>query len=120
MFPIFYPIRPTEHSFYNILIIYCAVAVSQYYEVDVNKEPVIKGNSVVMKCGIPSFVADFVAVVSWSTDEGDNFYPGIDYGILLVAIILRVIIVLECFLTNFYSYPTDISVDTLYTTEVIV
>ncbi|XP_060864206.1 cell adhesion molecule Dscam2 isoform X22 [Metopolophium dirhodum] len=54
-------------------------AVSQYYEVDVNKEPVIKGNSVVMKCGIPSFVADFVIVLSWSTDKGDNFYPGIDY-----------------------------------------
>ncbi|XP_025202791.1 Down syndrome cell adhesion molecule-like protein Dscam2 isoform X42 [Melanaphis sacchari] len=54
-------------------------AVSQYYEVDVNKEPVIKGNSVVMKCGIPSFVADFVIVLSWTTDKGDNFYPGIDY-----------------------------------------
>ncbi|XP_050054056.1 cell adhesion molecule Dscam2 isoform X26 [Aphis gossypii] len=54
-------------------------AVSQYYEVDVNKEPVIKGNSVIMKCGIPSFVADFVIVLSWSTDKGDNFYPGIDY-----------------------------------------
>lgn len=59
---------------------YFATAVSQYYEVDVNKEPVIKGNSVVMKCGIPSFVADFVTVLSWSTDKGDNYYPGVDYG----------------------------------------
>lgn len=67
---------------YSVLIIYFAIAVSQYYEVDVNKEPVIKGNSVIMKCGIPSFVADFVIVLSWSTDKGDNFYPGIDYGIL--------------------------------------
>lgn len=67
---------------YSVLIIYFTIAVSQYYEVDVNKEPVIKGNSVIMKCGIPSFVADFVIVLSWSTDKGDNFYPGKDYGIL--------------------------------------
>lgn len=114
-----YPIIPNKYSFYNILIIYSTIAVGQYYEVDVNKEPVIKGNSVVMKCGIPSFVADFVAVLSWSTDKGDNFYPGIDYGIQLVMIILRVITDLECFLTNINSYPIDISVETLYTTEVI-
>lgn len=68
-------------NIYDIYIIYYNTAVSQYYEVDVNKEPVIKGNSVVMKCGIPSFVADYVTVLSWSTDKGDNFYPGIDYGI---------------------------------------
>jgi hypothetical protein len=86
----------------------------------VNKEPVIKGNSVVMKCGIPSFVADFVAVLSWSTDKGDNFYPGIDYGIELDMIIIRVITDLECFLTNFYSFPIDISVKTLYTVEFMV
>lgn len=35
-----------------------------------------------MKCGIPSFVADFVTVLSWSTDKGENFYPGVDYGII--------------------------------------
>jgi len=50
----------------------------------VNKEPVIKGNSVVIKCDIPSFVADFVTVMSWSTNLGDNYYPGIDYGILWI------------------------------------
>lgn len=73
-----------RNNVYDILIIYYNIptAVSQYYEVDVNKEPVIKGNSVVIKCGIPSFVADFVTVLSWNTDKGDNFYPGIDYGIL--------------------------------------
>ncbi|XP_050520787.1 cell adhesion molecule Dscam2 isoform X37 [Daktulosphaira vitifoliae] len=54
-------------------------AVSQYYEVDVNKEPVIRGNSVVMKCGIPSFVADYISVLSWHTEKGENFYPGTDY-----------------------------------------
>lgn len=51
------------------------LVVSQYYDVDVNKEYVIRGNAAILKCQIPSFVADFVSVVSWHTDQNDNFYP---------------------------------------------
>lgn len=29
----------------------------------------IRGNSAVLKCSIPSFVADFVAVVSWHDED---------------------------------------------------
>lgn len=54
--------------------------VAQYYEADVNKEHVIRGNSAVIKCLIPSFVADFVEVVSWHTDEEENYFPGTEYG----------------------------------------
>lgn len=54
--------------------------VTQYYEADVNKEHVIRGNSAVMKCLIPSFVADFVEVVSWHTDENDTYYPRTEIG----------------------------------------
>jgi len=54
--------------------------VAQYYEADVNKEHVIRGNSAVIKCLIPSFVADFVEVVSWHTDEEENYFPGAEYG----------------------------------------
>ncbi|KAK5645477.1 hypothetical protein RI129_006777 [Pyrocoelia pectoralis] len=50
--------------------------VAQYYDVDVNKEYVIRGNSAILKCQIPSFVADFVAVVSWHTDQNENFSLG--------------------------------------------
>lgn len=54
--------------------------VAQYYEADVNKEHVIRGNSAVIKCLIPSFVADFVEVVSWHTDQDENYFPGTEYG----------------------------------------
>ncbi|CAG9119517.1 unnamed protein product [Plutella xylostella] len=47
--------------------------VQQKYESEVNNEYVIRGNSAILKCSIPSFVADFVTVVSWH-DESDNSY----------------------------------------------
>lgn len=54
--------------------------MSQYYDIDVNKEYVIRGNSAILKCQIPSFVADFLNVVSWHTDQNENFYPGASDG----------------------------------------
>ncbi|KAI8122153.1 Down syndrome cell adhesion molecule-like protein Dscam2, partial [Lucilia cuprina] len=59
--------------------VHVRAVVAQYYEADVNKEHVIRGNSAVIKCLIPSFVADFVEVVSWHTDNEENFYPGTEY-----------------------------------------
>ncbi|XP_073989855.1 Down syndrome cell adhesion molecule 1 isoform X9 [Rhodnius prolixus] len=53
--------------------------VQQSYETDASKEYVIKGNSVVIKCQFPSFVADFLTVVSWQTDQDEVFYPNQDY-----------------------------------------
>lgn len=53
--------------------------VAQTYDTDVNKEYVITGNSILMKCQVPSFVADFVQVVSWHTEDED-FLPGENYG----------------------------------------
>ncbi|KAK6620954.1 hypothetical protein RUM43_011253 [Polyplax serrata] len=53
--------------------------VSQFYDTDVNKEYVIRGNSAIVKCQLPSFVADFLTVVSWHSDQGDDIYPGGDY-----------------------------------------
>nr|XP_033326639.1 Down syndrome cell adhesion molecule-like protein Dscam2 isoform X8 [Megalopta genalis] len=53
--------------------------VAQYYDTDVNKEYAIRGNSAILKCVVPSFVADFVKVLSWHTDQGDEFLPGDDY-----------------------------------------
>lgn len=43
-------------------------------------EYVIKGNSVVLKCKIPSFVADFVTISMWEDSEGNNFYPSDNFG----------------------------------------
>ncbi|XP_055318397.1 cell adhesion molecule Dscam2 isoform X21 [Sitodiplosis mosellana] len=53
--------------------------VSQLYDTDVNKAYVIRGNAAILKCEIPSFVADFVSVVSWHTDQDETFYPATDY-----------------------------------------
>ncbi|XP_076173906.1 Down syndrome cell adhesion molecule 1 isoform X43 [Ptiloglossa arizonensis] len=53
--------------------------VAQYYDTDVNKEYAIRGNSAILKCVVPSFVADFVKVLSWHTDQGEEYVPGDDY-----------------------------------------
>ncbi|MPC99600.1 hypothetical protein E2C01_095026 [Portunus trituberculatus] len=47
---------------------------------DVSLEYVIRGNSAILKCNIPSFVADFVSVQAWITDKGDTYYPSQNYG----------------------------------------
>lgn len=54
--------------------------VAQNYDTDVNKEYVILGNSIILKCQVPSFVADFIEVISWHTDEKEDFFPGNNYG----------------------------------------
>ncbi|XP_072939095.1 cell adhesion molecule Dscam1 isoform X26 [Epargyreus clarus] len=53
--------------------------VAQHYDTDVNKEYAIMGNSIILKCQVPSFVADFIEVLSWHTDENEDFYPGENY-----------------------------------------
>ncbi|XP_068085343.1 cell adhesion molecule Dscam1 [Anabrus simplex] len=55
--------------------VHVRAVVQQFYDTDVNKEYAIRGNSAVLKCQVPSFVADFVTVVSWHTDQGDEFFP---------------------------------------------
>lgn len=55
------------------------LVVAQNYEVDVIKEFAIRGNSAVMKCQVPSYVSDFVHVVSWITEDSE-YVLGSDYG----------------------------------------
>ena len=46
-----------------------------------NKEYVILGNAAVLKCVIPSFVADFVHVTGWSEEiTGDNYVQQDNFG----------------------------------------
>lgn len=63
------------------------VVVTQFYDSDVNKAYAILGNSVIIKCEIPSYVADFLTVISWHTDNGDLYYPGNNYGIAFYHVI---------------------------------
>lgn len=58
--------------------------VIQSYEAEADNEYVIRGNAALMKCEIPSYVADFVYVDLWSDSEGQHFHPneeeiGINY-----------------------------------------
>ena len=50
------------------------LVVAQEYSTRANDVYVIIGNSALIKCEIPSFVADFVSVHSWMTNEGDEFF----------------------------------------------
>ena len=53
----------------------CFAAVNQEYETDVGKEYVIVGNNGLMKCDVPSFVADLVRVASWEDSSGRVYSP---------------------------------------------
>lgn len=57
--------------------------VNQYYEAEVVSEYVIRGNTAVLKCNIPSFVADFVKVEAWVGSEGSEFIASQDFGNLI-------------------------------------
>ncbi len=54
--------------------------MSQFYEAEVVSEYVIKGNTAVLKCNIPSFVADFVRVDAWVASDDTAYLPSSDYG----------------------------------------
>nr|XP_033326683.1 Down syndrome cell adhesion molecule-like protein Dscam2 isoform X50 [Megalopta genalis] len=53
--------------------------VGQRYAVNVMDEHVLRGNAAIIKCHIPSFVAEFVEVDSWIEDETTEIYPNSDY-----------------------------------------
>nr|XP_015838901.1 PREDICTED: Down syndrome cell adhesion molecule isoform X29 [Tribolium castaneum] len=53
--------------------------VNQFYKAEILTEYVIRGNTAVLKCSIPSFVADFVYVESWIDDSGSVMKASSDY-----------------------------------------
>lgn len=55
------------------------VVVQQFYQSRVSDEFVLRGNTAILKCQIPSFVADFIEVVAWVSDEGDTFLKDSSY-----------------------------------------
>lgn len=54
--------------------------VSQTYSVNLMEENVLRGNSAVVKCHIPSFVTEYVTVASWiiSEENADHIEIKID------------------------------------------
>ncbi|XP_050305199.1 cell adhesion molecule Dscam2 isoform X22 [Anthonomus grandis grandis] len=53
--------------------------VSQAYTANVMDESVLKGNTAILKCHIPSFVSDFVSVTSWVQDDGHEILADDDH-----------------------------------------
>lgn len=62
--------------------------MTQYYEAEVVSEYVIRGNAAIVKCTIPSFVAEFVSVDSWVGSDGSIFRPTNDYGTTFIVLVL--------------------------------
>lgn len=52
--------------------------MTQFYITEAENEYVIKGNSAVMKCKIPSFVADFIFVEAWIDEDGNELTYNLD------------------------------------------
>jgi hypothetical protein len=59
---------------------YLLAVVRQKYEVQVYDEYVISGNTAVLRCQVPSYVAEYVMVTSWIQDGSVNIYPNTDTG----------------------------------------
>ena len=59
--------------------------VPQTYLLEAESENVIKGNSAVIKCKIPSFVADFVSVQAWEDGEGRSYMKSDNYGNFMIV-----------------------------------
>jgi hypothetical protein len=50
--------------------------VNQFYDPEIlGKEYVMRGNAAILKCTIPSFVADFVTVEAWIDEENHEYLP---------------------------------------------
>ncbi|XP_071050253.1 cell adhesion molecule Dscam1 isoform X5 [Onthophagus taurus] len=47
--------------------------VQQFYQARVIDEFVLRGNTAILKCLVPSFVSDFVEIEAWITDDGKTF-----------------------------------------------
>lgn len=54
--------------------------VRQKYEVQVRDAYVLGGNTGVLRCEIPAFVKEYVAVTSWFQDSAFNIYPTAESG----------------------------------------
>ena len=57
------------------MISFMFLVVTQDYDCYVNQAHVIRGNDVLMKCDIPSFVTDFVTLLNWQDDQENIFSP---------------------------------------------
>ena len=60
---------------------------NQFYQSSSEEEYVIVGNDAIVKCKIPSFVADFVTIVSWKDNQDNVYYQNNNIGNWMLKII---------------------------------
>lgn len=53
---------------------------AQHYDTDINKEYVIRNNAAILKCVLPSYLSDYLTVVSWKIDDEEMTYNDQQYG----------------------------------------
>lgn len=58
------------------------VVAAQHYDTDINKEYVIRNNAAILKCVLPSYLSDYLTVVSWKIDDEEMTYNDQQYGSL--------------------------------------
>lgn len=68
------------------MLLFAFAVVAQRYEVQVYDEFVISGNTAVLRCHIPSYVRDYVAVVTWEREDGVTITSNVAVGKLYFAI----------------------------------
>lgn len=49
------------------------LVVEQSYQLRVNDEFVLKGNTAMLKCIVPSFVGDFLEIIEWVSESGESY-----------------------------------------------
>ena len=55
-------------------------AVSQPYTTEPHNEYVVLYNDALLRCSVPSFVADFVTVAGWVDSMANSYTPGDNSG----------------------------------------
>ena len=66
---------------FGLSIFHIFSVVNQEYMARVHGEDVIQGNNALVKCSIPSFVADLISVISWEDTAGNIYNAGpLSYG----------------------------------------
>lgn len=58
----------------NLIPFFPFPVVNQFYQTDGENEYVIRGNSAILKCKVPSFIADFVFVEAWIDSDGNEYH----------------------------------------------
>ena len=54
--------------------------MAQDYESEASNEYIVRGNSALIKCKVPSYVTDLVDVIAWVDSEALEYRINQDYG----------------------------------------